>query len=211
MKQVQLESPYEGSLFSKWLNVRYAQRALRDSLLRGEAPFASHVHYTVPLRDSIPHERALGIEAGFVIGEKADLTVFYIDRGMSRGMWLGLEDARRTGRAVAFRSFVGHAGQNLGAARTLLQEEVETFLASDPQPKRATVLQAVWLAWAALVMCWLHTLVAPLLLFSMFFNEAVDEDEIPSMFVWSFAGFWTWPATYSMAQHAVVFLIGLFS
>jgi hypothetical protein len=65
---------------------------MRDSLLRGEAPYASHGLYTQPgvLRDEVPEERELGIQAGFAWRERADLTVFYIDYGFSSGMNLAL-------------------------------------------------------------------------------------------------------------------------
>jgi hypothetical protein len=59
-----LESPYAGDVEA---NMRYARAAMRDSLMRGEAPFASHLLYTQEgvLLDSVPEERTLGIEAGF--------------------------------------------------------------------------------------------------------------------------------------------------
>lgn len=86
---VVLESPYAGcDAVEVGLNVRYARRALADSLSRGEAPIASHLLYTQPgvLRDSIPEERAKGIEAGFAWARLAEAAVFYVDRGWSAGM-----------------------------------------------------------------------------------------------------------------------------
>jgi len=67
MRRVILESPYAGDVAT---NVAYARRALRDCLLRGEAPFASHLLYTQPgvLDDTLPDERACGIEAGLIWG-----------------------------------------------------------------------------------------------------------------------------------------------
>jgi len=67
MKRVIVESPYKGDIPT---NVAYAREALRDSLMRGEAPLASHLLYTQEgvLRDEIPEERALGIEAGLSWG-----------------------------------------------------------------------------------------------------------------------------------------------
>jgi hypothetical protein len=40
--------------------------AVRDRILRGESPIASHLLYTQPgfLKDDVPEERHLGIEAG---------------------------------------------------------------------------------------------------------------------------------------------------
>ena len=43
MKLVILESPFAGDVKR---NTAYARAALRDSLLRGEAPIASHLLYT---------------------------------------------------------------------------------------------------------------------------------------------------------------------
>lgn len=39
MRRVIIESPYHGNVER---NLRYLRACLRDSLLRGEAPFASH-------------------------------------------------------------------------------------------------------------------------------------------------------------------------
>jgi hypothetical protein len=80
-----LESPYAGDVDR---NVAYARAALRDSLLRGEAPIASHLLYTQPgvLSDHILHERDMGITAGLAWRSVAEAAVFYIDLGFSSGM-----------------------------------------------------------------------------------------------------------------------------
>jgi hypothetical protein len=85
MKRVIVESPYAGDIAG---NVRYARRAVLDCLLRGEAPFASHLLYTQRglLDDDDIEQRKLGIEAGFAWRSVAELTVFYLDLGWSRGM-----------------------------------------------------------------------------------------------------------------------------
>jgi hypothetical protein len=59
---------------------------LRDSLLRGEAPIASHLLYTQPgvLRDNVAGEREQGIAAGLALGPVAEATVVYFDKGISR-------------------------------------------------------------------------------------------------------------------------------
>ena len=103
MIRVILESPYAGDVEA---NVAYARRALRDCLLRGEAPIASHLLYTQPgvLDDLIPGERALGIEAGLAWGALAEKTVAYIDRGTSRGMQYGIDRANSEGRPVEYRT-----------------------------------------------------------------------------------------------------------
>jgi hypothetical protein len=106
MRKVIVESPYAGDIET---NLRYARAAIRDCLLRGEAPFASHLLYTQDgvLKDEVPEERQHGIDAGLVWGGAADATVVYTDRGMSRGMKYGIENAEKAGRPVEFRTLEG--------------------------------------------------------------------------------------------------------
>jgi hypothetical protein len=99
---VALESPYNGDTDG---NVTYARACVRDSLLRGEAPIASHLLYTQPgmLRDDITREREQGIAGGLAWGPVADATVVYIDRGISPGMKGGIADAESAGRPIEYR------------------------------------------------------------------------------------------------------------
>ena len=106
MTRVILESPYaaptpEGIAY----NVSYARACLRDSLLRGEAPIASHLLYTQPgvLRDEVAEERLRGINAGLAWREVADAWVFYLDLGWSPGMAAARELAEREGRPIVLR------------------------------------------------------------------------------------------------------------
>ncbi len=64
MRRVVLESPYNGDVEA---NTTYARACVRDCLKRGEAPIASHLLFTQPgiLKDEVPEERRLGMEAGF--------------------------------------------------------------------------------------------------------------------------------------------------
>ena len=101
MRRVVIESPYAGNVAQ---NMAYLRRCMRDCLLRGEAPFASHAIYTQVLDDSIPSERKWGIEAGFAWRDLAEATVVYTDLGTSEGMKLGIEDAEKKGRPVEYRS-----------------------------------------------------------------------------------------------------------
>lgn len=100
MRLVILESPYAGDVEA---NLAYARAAMRDCLHRGEAPFASHLLYTQMLDDNQPEQRALGINAGLAWGARAAATVVYVDRGISKGMHLGIEAARNAGRPVEYR------------------------------------------------------------------------------------------------------------
>lgn len=103
MRRVILESPYAGDVAR---NERYARAALRDSLMRGEAPIASHLLYTQPgvLNDTNAAERAMGIAAGLAWGSNAEATVVYHDLGVSTGMRLGLDAAAAQGRPVEYRT-----------------------------------------------------------------------------------------------------------
>ena len=103
MRRVILESPYAGDVEA---NIKYARRCLRDSLMRGEAPIASHLLYTQPgvLDDGISEERAKGIDAGLAWRGVADATVVYTDRGISSGMRYGISAAKDSEIPVEFRS-----------------------------------------------------------------------------------------------------------
>ena len=102
MKKVIIESPFAGDVKK---NVEYARMCMRDSLLRGEAPFASHLLYTQPgiLDDTVPEERKWGIEAGLIWGKGAKLTAVYTDLGITDGMKFGIERAKKEGRPVEYR------------------------------------------------------------------------------------------------------------
>lgn len=105
-RRVIIESPYAGNIA---LNLRYLRAAMRDCVLRGESPYASHAILTQEgvLRDEDPAERQLGIQAGFAWREVADATVVYTDLGYSSGMNLGIADAKKVGRALEFRKVNG--------------------------------------------------------------------------------------------------------
>jgi len=97
-----LETPYAGDVEK---NIAYARACLRDCLLRGEAPIASHLLYTQPgvLDDGVPDERQRGIDAGLAWRRVADASVVYTDLGVSRGMEYGIAAARSAGLAVEMR------------------------------------------------------------------------------------------------------------
>ncbi len=105
MRLVIVESPYAGDVER---NLRYLRACMRDCLLRGEAPFASHGLYTQEgvLDDNIPAERSRGIDAGLLWGDKAEATVVYIDLGVSRGMEYGIARAEKQGRPIERRVLV---------------------------------------------------------------------------------------------------------
>lgn len=108
-----IESPFAGRganwlerRYDAFLNLRYARACLRDSLMRGESPFASHLLYTQRgvLRDGVPAERKHGIDAGLRFQEAAAFVAVYIDRDITPGMKLAIAQAERNGKRVLFRS-----------------------------------------------------------------------------------------------------------
>lgn len=102
MMLVIIESPYAGEVEA---NLTYLRRCMRDCLLRGEAPFASHGLYTQPgvLDDSNSEDREHGIRAGFAWRNVAAKTVVYTDRGTTPGMQRGIRHAQQVGQPVEFR------------------------------------------------------------------------------------------------------------
>lgn len=100
---VVIESPLAGDVAR---NTRYARAAMRDSLRRGEAPYASHLLYAQPgiLDDLVPGEREQGISAGFAWGACAELVAVYTDLGISGGMRRGIARAEAAGTEVVYRS-----------------------------------------------------------------------------------------------------------
>lgn len=105
MKRVVIESPLAGDVPR---NKAYARACMRDSLSRGEAPYASHLLFDQSgiLDDLVPAEREQGIAAGFAWGETAHLRAVYVDLGLSGGMKRGLEAAETLRQEVEYRRIV---------------------------------------------------------------------------------------------------------
>jgi hypothetical protein len=106
VKLVVIESPYAGDVER---NLRYLRACLRDSLLRGEAPFASHGLYTQAgvLDDLVRADREMGMHAGWAWMQRADLVAVYEDFGISSGMRRGIAMAVHV--PVEYRS-IGRTG-----------------------------------------------------------------------------------------------------
>lgn len=92
---VVLESPYaarqdgpDTPLYSIEANIAYARHCVRDSVLLGEAPIASHLLFTQDgiLRDEVPAERNMGIACGLAWLAHCTQHAFYTDNGWSYGM-----------------------------------------------------------------------------------------------------------------------------
>lgn len=99
---VLIESPFAGYVER---NIAYARACVRDSLLKGEYPWCSHLFYTQEgiLNDNIPEERQMGIDVGLEWGAKSDKTIVYDDLGISRGMKYGIQNAEKAGRPIEYR------------------------------------------------------------------------------------------------------------
>lgn len=112
MKRVIIESPFAGD---EPANIAYARAAVHDSLMRSEAPFASHLIYTQPgiLDGAIEDERACGIEANLNWLDCADLVAVYTDRGVTPGMHLAINAAKHAGKTVEERSLPAWTGHTL--------------------------------------------------------------------------------------------------
>lgn len=113
MRLVIIESPFAGATEAeREANIDYARACVRDSVLRGEAPIASHLLFTQPgiLDDDVPSERQLGIDAGLAWRRVAEASIVYTDRGVSRGMSYGIAAAEEHGITVEYRSIKSSGG-----------------------------------------------------------------------------------------------------
>lgn len=112
-----IESPYAGDIER---NVAYARAALRDSVLRGECPLASHLLYTQPgvLRDEVHAERELGMGLGWHVMQRADHVAIYTDLGWSSGMKRGKEAAIAASKPFEERSLGPQWLENYELMRT---------------------------------------------------------------------------------------------
>ena len=106
--RVIIESPFKGrDKFQLWSNIQYARLCVRDSILRGEAPIASHLLYTQPdiLNDDIPAERTLGMGVVF----SGLLWRNYVQStritGISSGMEAGIR-AQEFGKEIVYQTFM---------------------------------------------------------------------------------------------------------
>jgi hypothetical protein len=100
---VALESPWSGLDGGGPKSLDYLRNCIRDSLSRGEIPWASHgmLAHTRALYEEDPDQRLEGLEINKdFIYFHANKVVFYIDHGMSDGM-----KAARTWAVMANKPF----------------------------------------------------------------------------------------------------------
>lgn len=117
MKRVIIESPYAADdLAGIDLNEAYGELAMHDCLVNyNESPYASHLLYTrrFVLRDDVPEDRKLGIEAGFYWRDVADKSVFYKDLGMTKGMVQGISDCAKKENPYEIRTLPNNLWRRL--------------------------------------------------------------------------------------------------
>ncbi len=112
--RVIIETPYRAdNAHRRILNDAYLKLCLLDSLNRGEAPFASHAFYPQVLDDDDRSQRELGIAAGLIWAEMADLTALYIDLGISEGMERGIAHANERHRNIVKRNLPASVMEDL--------------------------------------------------------------------------------------------------
>lgn len=105
--RVMIETPFAGSSATAiGLNRLYGNEALRDSLLRGEAPMAAHALYaqTFVLDQDDPDERELIEVARASWLPLVNRVIVYVDRGVTPSMEVGIRRARDLGVPVEERS-----------------------------------------------------------------------------------------------------------
>ena len=99
-----IESPYAGDVER---NLPYLQRCIKDSIERGEAPFASHQMYTQALDDKSHQGRLVGIECGYAYLILIRRQIFYTDLGWSPGMITAWDFGAEIGATQVLRALDG--------------------------------------------------------------------------------------------------------
>lgn len=131
MRRVIIESPFAGKTPAETAtNLLYVRAAMRDCILRGDAPFASHALYTQAgvLRDEIPAERGLGMRAGLSWTPAAEAVVVYTDRGISSGMQAGIGRANKANIPLEYRTIPNWNDEDAARARAYEPTNVERAL-----------------------------------------------------------------------------------
>lgn len=109
MRLAIIESPYRGDIER---NLAYLRQCIRDSVQRGESPYASHLILPGALDDADPVERDRGIRCGYAWWRYAHIVAFYVDLGWSEGMKKALHRAKTMQVKWEFRCLGGEWNEN---------------------------------------------------------------------------------------------------
>lgn len=82
---------------------RYAKRCVQDSLLKNEAPVASHYFYYEVLNSNLSIERDIGLQSQLTWVQHAELIAVYIDMGITQAMDLAINVAKLANKKIEFR------------------------------------------------------------------------------------------------------------
>lgn len=104
-KLVMIECPYGTEDPAKReLYERYAKMCLKDSLRRGEAPFAGQMFYAKLLNTHVAPEKDVGLVSHMSWIAVADIVAIYTDLGISPSMQIAINVATIKNRQMRFRS-----------------------------------------------------------------------------------------------------------
>lgn len=84
--------------------MRYAERATRDSLLKNEAPLATHVFYPSVISTKNPIERDTGLQSQLSWVKGCDVVAAYIDFGITPAMQVVLNQAILKSKRIEYRT-----------------------------------------------------------------------------------------------------------
>lgn len=83
-------------------NIEYAKELTREALLRGESPVTVHLYMTQCLDESNEQERNTGLAAGRELIPRCDAVIVGARHGISAGMKVEIDFARRCGIPVRY-------------------------------------------------------------------------------------------------------------
>jgi hypothetical protein len=100
-KLVCIESPWRNFALAR----PYLSACIRDAVMRGEVPIASHAMFCVAsdFNDEVDADRALGLTAARVMIQNCQLVAVYCDHGISEGMRRAMEFAFSINKPVETR------------------------------------------------------------------------------------------------------------
>lgn len=123
MKRAIVESPFKGtSKEDRMQNIAYARACCKHAVDLGYVPFASHLFFPQFLNEDVPEDRKTGIEMGYDFWDKADVILFFMDRGVSTGMEQALVRAFKENKPFEKVFLPGFRGAPVDLDR--LQQEI---------------------------------------------------------------------------------------